>query len=177
MGALPNVPHAWLFLTHLASYPMKALHLLASASIALLTMGFSCDKKDDEAQPCSETASAVATQAFALPTGCSFAAPRGETKRYVINSTTELAAAVQCGSSALPAVDFATYTLLAGRIPRSGGAVLRSQAVAQDCQGNYLHTLNVADGPTLSPTDVDYAVLVPKLPSGKQVNVVVNIVQ
>jgi len=156
---------------------MKALHLFASASIALLTMGFSCAKKDDEAQPCGETTSAVATQSFALPTGCSLAAQRGETKRYIINSAAELAAALSCGSNALPTVDFATYTLLAGRVPRTGGAFLRSQAVGQDCQGNYVHTLNVADGPILSPTDVDYAVLVPKLPSGRQVNVVVNIVQ
>jgi hypothetical protein len=36
--------------------------------------------------------------------------------------------------------------------------------------------VNVTDSPTLSPTDVDYTVLVPKLPSGKQVKVVVNIV-
>lgn len=140
-------------------------------------MSFSCDKKDDDTPPCNEASSAVTTQAFAPPTGCSFAAQRGEAKKYVINSAAELAAALQCGSTALPTVDFNTYTLLAGRAPRTGGASLRSQAVAQDCQGNYVYTVNVADGPTLSPTDVDYAVLVPKLPSGKQVSVVVNIVQ
>lgn len=156
---------------------MKFLPLLASASIALLTMSFSCNKKDDDTQPCGEVVSAVATQDFTKPTGCALTAARGTAKSYVINSTAELAAALQCGSAALPTVDFATHTLLAGRIPRSGGAFLRSQAVAQDCQGNYVHTLNVADGPTLSPTDVDYTVLVPKLPSGKKVSLIVNIVQ
>jgi hypothetical protein len=156
---------------------MKALHLLASASIALLTMSFSCDKQDNEVQPCDEAASAVTTQAFALPTGCSLTAQPGEAKSYVINSAAELAAALQCGSAALPAVDFTTNTLLAGRVPRNGGAFLRSQTVAQDCQGNYVHTVNVSDSPTLSPSKVDYAVLVPKLPSGKQVSVVVNIIQ
>lgn len=156
---------------------MKTLSLLAAASIALLTMSFSCDKNDEDIQPCTEANTAVTTQAFAPPTGCSFAAPRGEAKKYVINSAAELAAALQCGSTAAPTVDFTTYTLLAGRVPRNGGAFLRSQAVAQDCQGNYLYTVNVTDSPTLSPTDVDYAILVPKLPSGKQVSVVVNIVQ
>jgi hypothetical protein len=156
---------------------MKLLPLLASASIALLTMSFSCDKKADEVPPCSDIAGPVTTQAFALPTGCSLAAPRGEAKTYIINSAAELAAATQCGSAAAPTVDFASYTLLAGRVSRSGGAFLRSQAVARDCQGNYVHTVNVTDSPTLSPTAVDYTVLVPKLPSGNQVKVVVNIVQ
>jgi hypothetical protein len=156
---------------------MKLLPLLASASIALLTMSFSCDKKANETPPCSDIASAVTTQAFALPTGCSLAAQRGEAKSYVVNSAAELAAATQCGSGAAPIVDFDTYTLLAGRVPRNGGAFLRSQTVVRDCQGNYVHTVNVTDGPTLSPTDVDYTVLVPKLPSGNKVSVVVNIVQ
>jgi hypothetical protein len=155
---------------------MKILPLLASASITLLTMSFSCDKKDNEVQPCSETTSVVTTQAFALPTGCSLTAQRGQSKSYVINSPAELAAAIQCGSTAGPTADFTTSTLLAGRVPRTGGAFLRSQTVEQDCQGNYVHTVNVTDSPTLSPTDVDYAVLVPKLPSGKQVKVVVNMV-
>jgi hypothetical protein len=155
---------------------MKILPLLASASIALLTMSFSCDKKDNEVQPCGETASVVTTQAFALPTGCSLTAQRGQSTSYIINSPAQLAAAIRCGSAAGPTVDFATSTLLAGRVPRSGGAFLRSQTVEQDCQGNYVHTVNVTDSPTLSPTDVDYTVLVPKLPSGKQVKVVVNIV-
>jgi hypothetical protein len=156
---------------------MKALHLFAAASIALLTMSFSCDKQNNEVVPCDEAASEVTTQTVALPTGCSLNAQPGETKSYVVNSAAELAAALRCGSTALPTVDFATSTLLAGRVPRNGGAFLRSQTVAQDCQGNYVHTVNVSDSPTLSPSNVDYAVLVPKLPSGKQVNVVVNIVQ
>jgi len=156
---------------------MKILPLLASASIALLTMSFSCDKKDNEVQPCGETASVVTTQDFALPLGCSLTAPRGQTQSYVINSAAELAAAIQCNSAAAPTVDFATHTLLAGRVPRNGGAFLRSQTVAQDCQGNYIHTVNVTDSPTLSPSNVDYTILVPKLLSGKQVKVVVNIVQ
>ncbi len=156
---------------------MKALPLLASASIALLTMSFSCDKQESEVLPCTEAASAVTTQAFALPVGCSLTAQSGKAKSYVINSAAELAAALQCNSAALPTVDFTTNTLLAGRVPRNGGAFLHSQTVAQDCQGNYVHTVNVSDSPTLSPSNVDYAVLVPKLRSGKQVSVVVNIVQ
>jgi hypothetical protein len=156
---------------------MKALPLLASASIALLTMSFSCNKQENEPVPCDEAASAVATQAFALPTGCSLTAQPGEARSYIINSAAELAAALQCSSTALPTVDFTANTLLAGRVPRNGGAFLRSQTVAQDCQGNYIHTVNVSDRPTLSPSNVDYVVLVPKLPSGKQVSVVVNIIQ
>lgn len=140
-------------------------------------MSFSCDKKANETPTCNDIASAVTTQAFALPTGCSLVAQRGEAKSYVINSAAELAAATQCGSTAASTIDFDNYTLLAGRVPRSGGAFLRSQTVARDCQGNYVHTVNVADGPTLSPTNVDYAVLVPKLPSGNHVSVVVTIVQ
>ncbi|MBJ6143373.1 hypothetical protein [Hymenobacter sp. BT559] len=156
---------------------MKILPLLASASIALLTMSFSCDKQDSEVQPCNEATTAVATQAYTLPTGCSLTAQRGQSKSYIIDSPDELAAAVQCNSSTAPTVDFTTSTLLAGRVPRSGGAFLRSQQVALDCQGNYVHTVNVSDSPTLSPVDVDYTIVVPKLPSGKQVKVVVNIVQ
>jgi hypothetical protein len=95
----------------------------------------------------------------------------------VINSAEELRASTQCGSGALPTVDFATYTLLAGQLPRPSGDMLRSQQVAQDCQGNYVYTLNVADGVTLSPRDVPYALLVPKLAAGKQVRLVVNNVQ
>jgi hypothetical protein len=152
---------------------MKATQFLACASIALLTTSFSCDKEKNDVQPCQET-TPVATQAFALPTGCAFTAQRGEAKTYVISSAAELNASVQCASTALPSVDFATYTLLAGRVPRTGGAVLRSQSVAQDCRGNYVYTLNIADGPTLSPTDVDYATLVPRAGGSRQVRVVVN---
>jgi hypothetical protein len=56
----------------------------------------------------------------------------------------------------------------------SGGALLRTQVVELDCQGNYTHTVAIVDGPTLSPTDVDYAILVPKLPSTATVSFVVK---
>jgi hypothetical protein len=141
---------------------MKATQFLACASIALLTTSFSCDKEKNDIQPCQET------------TPVAFTAQRGEAKTYVISSAAELSASVQCASATLPSVDFATHTLLAGRVPRTGGAVLRSQSVAQDCRGNYVYTLNIADGPTLSPTDVDYATLVPRAEGSRQVRVVVN---
>jgi len=157
---------------------MKATQLLAFISIALLTMSFSCDKQDaDELELCNGTTTPVQGQAFELPLGCSFTAQQGEAKTYVINSAAELSASTQCGSGALPTVDFATHTLLAGQLPRPSGDILRSQQVAQDCQGNYVYTLNVVDGPTLSPRDVPYSLLVPKLAAGKQVRIVVNNVQ
>ncbi|RZK93308.1 MAG: hypothetical protein EOO62_32185 [Hymenobacter sp.] len=56
----------------------------------------------------------------------------------------------------------------------TGGAILRTQVVEKNCQGKYTHTVAIADGPTLSPTDVDYAVLVPKLPGTAAVGFVVT---
>lgn len=157
---------------------MKATHLLASTSIALLTMSFSCNKQESEdLELCNGTTIPLQSQAFELPMGCSFIAQRGEAKTYIINSAAELSASTQCGSGALPTVDFATYTLLAGQLPRPSGDILRSQQVEQDCQGNYVYTLNVVDGVTLSPRDVPYSVLVPKLAAGKRVRLVVNNVQ
>jgi hypothetical protein len=157
---------------------MKPTQLLAFASITFLTMSFSCNKKEtDELVPCDGNITLVQSQAFALPTGCALTAGRGEAKTYVINSAAELSASTQCGSGTLPTVDFAAYTLLAGQLPRPSGDVLRSQQVEQDCQGNYVYTLNVVDGMTLSPRDVPYALLVPKLAAGKQVRLVVNNVQ
>jgi hypothetical protein len=157
---------------------MKATHLLASTSIALLTMSFSCaEQESEDLEPCNGTTVPLQSQAFELPLGCSFTAQRGEAKTYVINSAAELSASTQCGSGALPTVDFATYTLLAGQLPRPSGDILRSQQVGHDCQGNYVYTLNVIDGMTLSPKDVPYSVLVPKLAAGKQVRLVVNNVQ
>jgi hypothetical protein len=157
---------------------MKATSFLAAASIALLTMSFSCAKQEsEEVVPCEGATVPLQSQAFELPLGCSFTAQRGEAKTYIINSAAELSASTQCGSGAVPTVDFATYTLLAGQLPRPSGDMLRSQQVAQDCQGNYVYTLNVVDGVTLSPRDVPYSVLVPKLAAGKQVRLVVNNVQ
>jgi hypothetical protein len=156
---------------------MKATRLLAATSIALLTMSFSCDKESKDLEPCDGTTVLLQSQAFDLPLGCSFTAQRGEAKTYILNSAAELNASTQCGSGALPTVDFTAYTLLAGQLPRPSGDILRSQQVAQDCQGNYVYTLNVVDGMTLSPRDVPYAVLVPKLAAGKQVRLVVNNVQ
>jgi hypothetical protein len=158
---------------------MKRTQLLAFGSISLLIMSFSCDKQEaEEITPCDGTATLVQSQDFALPLGCGFTARRGEAKTYVINSVAELSAVTQCGDGkTLPAVDFTTYTLVAGQLPRPAGDVLRSQQLAQDCQGNYVYTLNVVDGPTLSPKNVPYGVLVPKLAAGKQVRLVVNNVQ
>jgi hypothetical protein len=179
VGSLPNLhsnllSHA-LTLTHAF---MKATHVLAFASIACLTMSFSCDKQEaQDLELCNGTTVPLQSQAFELPTGCFFTAQRGEAKTYILNSAAELSASTQCGSGALPTVDFTTYTLVAGQLPRPSGDVLRSQQVAQDCQGNYVYTLNVAAGVTLSPRDVPYSVLVPKLAAGKQVHLVVNTVQ
>jgi hypothetical protein len=158
---------------------MKTTQLLAFASSTLLTMSFSCAKQEaEEMALCDGTTTSVQGQDFALPLGCSFTAQRGEAKTYVINSVAELSAVTQCGSGATgAAVDFATYTLVAGQLPRPSGDVLRSQQMAQDCQGNYVYTLKVVDGPTLSPKDVPYGVLVPKFAAGKQVRLVVTTVQ
>lgn len=157
---------------------MKATHVLAFVSISCLTMSFSCDKQEaQDLELCNGTTVPLQSQAFELPTGCSFTAQRSEAKTYIINSAAELSASTQCGSGALPTVDFATYTLIAGQLPRPNGDVFRSQQVAQDCQGNYVYTLNVVDGVTTSPRDVPYSVLVPKLAPGKQVRLVVNNVQ
>lgn len=158
---------------------MKTTHLLAFASVSLLTMSFSCDKQEaEEITPCDGATTSVQSQNFALPLGCGFTARPGEAKTYVLNSVAELSAATQCGNgTTLPAVDFATYTLVVGQLPRPAGDVLRSQQIAQDCQGNYVYTLQVVDGPTLSPKDVPYGLLVPKMAAGKQVHLVVNKVQ
>jgi hypothetical protein len=152
---------------------MNALRLFALSSLSIVMMNFSCDKQT-ELTPCEGTPTPVATQGLPIPTGCSLAALRGETKTYVVNSLADLATATQCSSGAWPAIDFTKYTLLAGRAPMSGGALLRTQVVELDCQGNYTHTVAIVDGPTLSPTDVDYAILVPKLPSTATVSFVVK---
>jgi hypothetical protein len=156
---------------------MKATHLLAIASSTLLTMSFSCAKQETEDLVPCDSPTFVQSQAFELPLGCSVTAQPGEAKTYVINSAAELSASTQGGNGTLPPVDFTRYTLLAGQLPRPSGDVLRSQQVAQDCQGNYVYTLKVVDGMTLSPRDVPYALLVPKLAASKHVQLVVHNVQ
>ncbi|RZK93307.1 MAG: hypothetical protein EOO62_32180 [Hymenobacter sp.] len=61
---------------------MNVVRLLALTSLSLVAMSHSCNKQAD-AVPCEGTPTTVAAQACAIPTGCSLAALRGETKTYV----------------------------------------------------------------------------------------------
>ena len=146
---------------------MKVSHVLALATLSLLTMSNSC-KKDEDVVPCATTLAVLETS---VVPGLKATIPEpiptlDQSHDYVVNSETEYRALF--AGARLPSVDFTTHTLLAGKTRTATGSAVAAQLVTQTCNG-YKYTVKLAATERAKPTNVTYYVLVPKLPLGAKV--------
>ncbi|MGI4762005.1 MAG: hypothetical protein ACRYF0_14955 [Janthinobacterium lividum] len=149
---------------------MKQLPALAAAGLLLLN---SCKK--DEAAPENCTTQEVATTdvaGWAASPYC-FATPvaGGQYQTYVINSAAELQALNHCTTT--PTIDFARYTLLAGKTKTAACSSVKTQRVVRSC-AQYTFEVELAAGACQASTEVLYYTLVPKLAAGAQVTISVT---
>ncbi|QKG54417.1 hypothetical protein [Hymenobacter sp. BRD67] len=120
---------------------MKVRQLLALTSLSLLTMSNSC-KKEDDVVPCNASADVTTAQVAGLQLNIIEPVPNvGQTNEYIINSKAEYQALFACKK--LPAIDFTTHTLLAGKTRTPAGCHLLAQQVTQTCTG-YVYTVKLA---------------------------------
>lgn len=143
-------------------YPvsMFARQLLALAALSSLTMSNSCKKADDPA-PCMTSADVPATQLEGFTAVISEPLPNvGQSNEYVVNSTAEYRQLF--AGDKLPAVDFATHTLLAGKTRAPTCSHVLTQQVTQACTG-YTYRVRLVAGPCAMPTNVVYYVVIPKV--------------
>jgi hypothetical protein len=150
---------------------MKMKQLLALATGLLLLN--SC-KEDDAPQDCP-----VLTVATTEVTGWDaspycFATPvaGGQYQTYVINSAAELQALNHCTTT--PTIDFARYTLLAGKTKTAACSSVKTQRVVRSC-AQYTFEVELAAGACQASTEVLYYALVPKLGASEQVTISVTL--
>ena len=144
---------------------MKFLHLIAFAGISVvLTNSCKHECEQDKEGPCPTSVVAF-TQlpGWDLNPSCSTErrAEIGVSKTYVINSLAEYKTIFDCSVSP-PAIDFNTYTLLAGKTVTSSCSYVTSQQVMQTCTG-YKYTVNIGSGLCAAVTEVKFHALVPKI--------------
>ena len=161
---------------------MHLRRLLALATLSFLAMSNSCKKED--VVPCNAVADVTTFQLTGLAARITEPVPQvGQTHQYVINSAAEYRALF--AGKKLPPVDFTTYTLLAGKTRTIGPSHVASQRVAQTCAG-YTYAVKLAPSVApaaaataspapVSPVDVVYYVLVPRLAPGAQVEFAVEL--
>jgi hypothetical protein len=125
-------------------------------------------KEDDAPQDCP-----VLTVATTEVTGWDaspycFATPvaGGQYQTYVINSAAELQALNHCTTT--PTIDFARYTLLAGKTKTAACSSVKTQRVVRRC-AQYTFEVELVAGACQASTEVLYYTLVPKLGAGEQV--------
>lgn len=157
---------------------MQLRRLLALAALSFLAMSNSC-KKEDDVVPCNASADVTTFQLTGLTARITEPVPTvGQTNDYVINSAAEYRALF--AGKKLPAVDFTTYTLLAGKTRTACASHVASQQVVQTCTG-YTYAVKLAADASAaavaSPAaaNVVYYVLVPRLPLGAQVKFAVEL--
>ncbi|MDJ0366098.1 hypothetical protein QMK33_13120 [Hymenobacter sp. H14-R3] len=135
-------------------------------------MSNSC-KKEDDVVPCNASADVTTCQITGLTARITEPVPTvGQTNDYVINSAAEYRALF--AGKKLPAVDFATYTLLAGKTRTASASHVASQQVLQTCAG-YTYAVKLAADASPAAANVVYYVLVPKLSLGSQVRFAVEL--
>ena len=150
---------------------MKAKYLLTLATSLLLLN--SC--KDDEALedcPVLDVATASVTGWDASPYCFATPVDGGQYQTYVINSAAELQALNHCTTT--PTIDFARYTLLAGKTKTAACSSVKTQRVVRSC-AKYTFEVELVAGPCQAPTEVLYYTLVPKLSAGEQVAIEVTL--
>ena len=144
---------------------MHLRRLLALAALSLLAMSNSCKKED--VAPCNASADVTLTPLMGLKATITEPVPYvGQTNEYVINSAAEYHELF--AGKKLPAIDFATHTLLAGKTRTASSYHLLAQQVVQTCAG-YTYSVQLAPGPAPTGASVVYCVLVPKLPATAKV--------
>jgi hypothetical protein len=122
-------------------------------------MSNSCKKED--VAPCNASADVTLTPLMGLKGTITEPVPYvGQTNEYVINSAAEYQELFV--GKKLPAIDFTTHTLLAGKTRTASSYHLLAQQVVQTCAG-YTYAVQLAPGPAPTGASVVYYVLVPKL--------------
>ena len=146
-------------------------HALPLVALSLLLMSNSC-KKEDDVVPCNAAADLTATQLPGFVARIAEPVPNvGESNAYVVRSAAEYQALF---GGPLPPVDFAAYTLLAGKTRTAGCSYVQAQHVAQTCTG-YAYTVQLAADAGAIVSNVVYYVLVPRLPAAAQVELRVQL--
>ncbi|RZL08516.1 MAG: hypothetical protein EOO62_15170 [Hymenobacter sp.] len=150
---------------------MNAPHLLALATIGLLSTNFSCKQTDET--PCPEGPVTLLPLTNWNYSPYCFATPvvGAQAQTYVINSVADLQALNHCTTA--PTIDFSHYTLLAGKTKTAACSSVDSQQVIQTCANGYstgfTYRVKLAAGACQASTEVMYCVLVPKIPAGTAV--------
>lgn len=150
---------------------MKMKPLLALAAGGLLLAG--C-KDDLPQEDCPVLAVATTEVAGWEASPYCFATPvaGGQYQTYVINSAAELQALNHCTTT--PTIDFARYTLLAGKTKTAACSSVKTQRVVRSC-AHYTFEVELAAGACQASTEVLYYTLVPKLAAGEQVAISVTL--
>lgn len=144
---------------------MPLRRLLTLAALSFLAMSNSCKKED--VAPCNASADVTLTPLAGLKATITEPVPYvGQTNEYVINSAAEYQELF--AGKKLPAVDFATHTLLAGKTRTASSYHLLAQQVVQTCAG-YTYAVQLAPDAAPKTASVVYCVLVPKLPATAKV--------
>jgi hypothetical protein len=143
---------------------MKPLLALAAGSLLLLN---SC-KENATPEDCAvlPVATADVTDWDANPYCLATPVAGGQYQTYVINSAAELQALNHCNTA--PTIDFARYTLLAGKTKTAACSSVKTQRVVRSC-AQYTFEVALAAGACQASTEVLYYTLVPKLAAGEQV--------
>jgi hypothetical protein len=140
---------------------MNIRQLLALVSLSLLAMSNSCKKED--VVPCNASADVTMTPLAGLKATINEPVPYvGQTNEYVINSATEYQELFV--GKKLPAIDFSTHTLLAGKTRTASSYHLLTQQVVQTCTG-YTYAVQLAPDAAPTAASLVYYVLIPKLPA------------
>jgi hypothetical protein len=144
---------------------MKPLLALAAG----LSLFAGC-KKDEAPQNCPVLASQVATpDAATWPASpCCFATPVevGQYQTYVINPAAESQALNHYTTT--PTIDFARYTLLAGKTTTAACSSVKTRRVVRRC-ARYTFEAELAAGLCPASTEVLYYTLVPRPAAAEQV--------
>jgi hypothetical protein len=144
---------------------MQLRRLLTLAALSFLAMSNSCKKED--VAPCNASADVTLTPLMGLKGTITEPVPYvGQTNEYVINSAAEYQELFV--GKKLPAIDFTTHTLLAGKTRTASSYHLLAQQVVQTCAG-YTYAVQLAPDAAPKAASVVYYVLVPKLPATAKV--------
>jgi len=147
---------------------MKMKPLLALAAAGLLLLAGCKDDLPQEDCPVANVETASATGWDASPYCFATPVEGGQYQTYVVNSAAELQALNHCTTA--PTIDFARYTLLAGKTKTAACSSVKTQRVVRRC-AQYTFEVELVAGACQASTEVLYYTLVPKLAAGEQVTI------
>ena len=145
---------------------MKLPAVLTCLGIGLLTLGSSCEKKAQEANPAPCSAAEiipVPVPSWTLHPYC-LTEPlsnSGQSTRYVIRSAAEYSAVTACSP---PGLDYGQVSLLLGKSRTAYTSRVVSQRVTRTCTG-VKYAINLENGPGTALSEVTYYAVVPRLAS------------